>query len=125
VLPLLPLLLVLLARRQAHTPPNPRFSSAITLWRLLRLLPLMAEAEADNYELRACGRAASLGAPALKDSDTHHLQQLLLEGIANGTVREGGDVARLLCCTFAAHQQVGREGTAGGGGAPELGAVRW
>lgn len=41
---------------------------------------------------------------------TLHLQQLLLEGIANGSVREGADVGRLVCSTFAAQQQVRRPG---------------
>jgi hypothetical protein len=51
--------------------------------------------------------AACQGAAGLDDRDTLHLQQLLLEGIANGTVRHGGDVERLVLSTFAAAQQVG------------------
>ena len=63
---------------------------------------------------RASGGAASagafnsrsVGAAALTPPATQHLQQLLLEGVANGTVREGADVGRLVCSTLAAQQQV-------------------
>lgn len=41
---------------------------------------------------------------------TRHLQQLLLEGVANGSVARGADVERLVCSTFAAHQQARRWG---------------
>lgn len=51
--------------------------------------------------------AAADGGAGLGDGDTLHLQQLLLEGVANGTVRHGGDVERLVLSTFAAAQQVG------------------
>ncbi|PSC69888.1 helicase and polymerase-containing TEBICHI [Micractinium conductrix] len=62
---------------------------------------------------RASGGAASagafnsrsVGAAALTPPATQHLQQLLLEGVANGTVREGADVGRLVCSTLAAQQQ--------------------
>lgn len=46
------------------------------------------------------------GGSELTPRGTLHLQQLLLEGIANGSVREGADVGRLVCSTFAAQQQV-------------------
>ena len=48
--------------------------------------------------------AASEG--GLADRDTQPLQQLLLEGVANDSVRDSADVGRLVCSTFAAHQQV-------------------
>eukprot|EP00887_Chlorella_sp_A99_P004871 scaffold4.g4871.t1 len=38
------------------------------------------------------------------EDHTRSLQQLLLEAMANGSVRSGADVARLLQCTFGAHQ---------------------
>lgn len=49
-------------------------------------------------------RAAAKG--DIPEAATRHLQQLLLEGVANGSVRGEPDVARLLCSTFAAFQQV-------------------
>ena len=56
-----------------------------------------------------CPPAASEG--GLAERDTQPLQQLLLEGVANDSVRDSADVGRLVCSTFAAHQQ----GRAGGG----------
>lgn len=41
----------------------------------------------------------------MPEDATRHLQQLLLEGIATGSVSVGVDVERLVCSTFAAHQQ--------------------
>ena len=47
----------------------------------------------------------------MPEEATRHLQQLLLEGVANGSVAGGADVERLVCSTFAAHQQARRAGS--------------